>query len=127
MEDTCEFDRLCKEAVQRLTTAKMFASLENEALLAEQCAKCWNTLQEADRYVDVDLPTTQEFFRIVRDSARARDWQSVKDNLAVVIGLIEARAEAHQETCENPTRSLQKLQVILDLARWNPPAGFLPN
>ena len=127
MEDNCEFDRLCKEAVRRLTTAKTFAALEAEALLADQCAKCWRHLQEADRYVDVDLTTLQDFFRMVRDAAQAKDWQGVKDNLAVVIELIEARAATHRETCENPTRSLQKLQVILDLARWNPPANSLPN
>ena len=129
MEDQCMFDDLCEAARRNITTARTFASLENESLVEMCCRSAFKKLQEADRYCEVDLEGVQLMFMDVRDSCRAKDWQAVRDQLAVVQGFVEAAAQAHRQSHQRQgsAKTLSELQNILQLTSWEPPKGFLPN
>ena len=129
MEDTCQFDNLCKAALRTLRTAKTFADLNNEHLIAASCTQAYKNLEEADRYAEVDLDAVRSLFGDVRDACGSKDWQAAKDTLAVIEGFVEAAAQAHQRSHEagSPAKSLSELQHLLQLASWEPPKGFLPN
>ena len=129
MENECKFDNLCKAAIHSLKTAKLFAELHNERLVAASCVQAYRNLEEADQYAEVDLAAVRGLFRDVRDSCAATDWQAARDNLSVVEGFVEAAAQAHQQQHERGSgaKSLSELQNILQLTSWEPPKGFLPN
>ena len=129
MENTCQFDDLCKAAKRNLNTAKTFASLQSESLVSSCCVQAYRKLEEADKYAEIDLSAVRELFADVRDACRSLDWQAVKDCIAVVEGFVEAAAQAHQRSHEStgPAKSLSELQHLLQLASWEPPKGFLPN
>lgn len=129
MENTCQFDDLCKAALRNLNTAKTFALLRNDSLVSACCMQAYKKLEEADRYAEVDLNAVRELFTDVRDACRSLDWQAVKDCIAVVEGFVEAAAQAHQQSHENsgPAKSLSELQNLLQLTSWEPPKGTLPN
>lgn len=129
MEDECLFDKHCKAALRNLHTAKTFALLQSERIVASCCTQAYKKLEEADQYSEIDLSAVRELFGDVRDACRSLDWQAVKDCLAVVEGFIEAAVQAHQRDHENgsPAKSLSELQNILQLTSWEPPKGTLPN